>query len=119
MTMKHFGRIDLQEAYQLFGLVEVDYDETYPHNTAKLQAWITKWSPYITQSPIAIQEGKNIAILLNQHHKLLCYTLAQREIVVTAMVVLINLVRPYVSYHDYTSLDNILKNIFPHAILAR
>lgn len=119
MPINHyFGRIDLQEAYDLFGLVEVDYDETYPHQTAKLDAWMREWSPYITGAPLAIQEGNNIRIILDKHSSLLCITHAQRQIVVTATTVLLNLTRPYVSLRDQTSLNHILKNIFSTFILV-
>lgn len=115
--LPHFGRVDLQEAYLLFGLVNVDFDETYPHNTVKLQAWIYKWEPCITRV-FAVKEGMQIRVTLDDEHEILCVVKTQREIIVEATVVLLNLFRSQTTLTDHASLRHILSNIFSHFVLV-
>lgn len=116
IVKRHFSRIHLQEAYLLFGLVKVDFDETYPHQTAKLQAWIDDWKNECHLPDIAKKEGKAIRVITHEGSHLFKID-TPRDIVIEATVVLINLVRPYVDKNNRDSFDNIIKNIFKHEVI--
>lgn len=116
MRNKHFGLIDLQEAYQLIGLVKVDFDNTYPHQVDTMWAFFDKFIDHPKSNVARVTGARTLTVTLPDVKEVREYRFhSSRVECVTALAILINLSLET----TVDGIEYVIKNIFSDQTFRR
>lgn len=116
MALRHFGRIDIMEAYSMLGLVEVDFDETYPHHTAAMEKWMSDNEDITLEPALAIANEKDSTLTVILESGSYVYNIVtKRPDTIKAMAQLINITRP----STLVLVDHMIRNVYHSVYIAK
>lgn len=115
MALRHFGRIDIMEAYEIISMAEVDFDTTYPHHTEAMKKWMVKNEDITLEPQLAIVNDDNTLTICIESGTYRYNIITDRPDTIPAMAQLINITRP----STLALIDHMIRNVYHSVYLAK